>query len=142
MRSLLLVLLVTPAVALAGCGGDDEPTTSPAAAPPAASATTEPDPATTEPDPAEAPATSGAVEIGMKGLVFEPKDVTVKTGTTVTWKNLEEIPHNVVAEEGADFESDTFGLDGTFAFEAEKPATIKYVCTLHPGMEGTLTVAG
>jgi plastocyanin len=128
MRRFLLISLTAVALAVAGCGEDSTDTA--AEAPPAASA-----PSTST------PAAGGeAVEIGMKGLQFEPKDTTVKVGTTVTWKNNEDIPHNVVAEEGADFESDTFGKDGTFEFKAEKAGTVKYVCTIHPGMAGTLTV--
>lgn len=122
MRRLLLAC--SAAAVLAGCGGDSETTSSAAPA------------ATTS------AADASAIQIGMKGLQFEPKDVTVKAGTRVTWKNLEDIPHNVVAEKGAKFESDTFGKDGTFVFTAAKPGTIAYVCTIHPGMAGTLTVEG
>jgi len=133
MRRFLLVPLTVAVLVAAGCGDDSSDTTSTASNAPATG---------------DAPSTSapagkgGAVEIGMKGLQFEPKDVTVKVGSTVTWKNLEDIPHNVVAEEGADFESDTFGKDGTYEFKAEKAGSVKYVCTIHPGMEGTLTVEG
>jgi plastocyanin len=45
-----------------------------------------------------------------------------------------------VAQEGADFESDTFGEGGTFSYTPDRPGTIAYVCTIHPGMDGTLTV--
>ncbi len=129
MRRLLLVPLTAVALAVAGCGDDDAETAQ----------TTSSAPAATESAPA---ASGGKSRIGMKGLQFIPKDVTVKVGTKVTWVNDEEIPHNVVAEEGADFQSDTFGLDGTYEFEAEEAGVVKYVCTIHPGMEGTLTVEG
>ena len=128
MRSFLVIPLTAIALAVAGCGDDNSDTASTPSDPPAAESTSAP------------AGKGGAVEIGMKGLQFEPKDVTVKVGSTVTWKNLEDIPHNVVAEEGADFESDTFGKDGTYEFNAEKAGSVKYVCTIHPGMEGTLTV--
>ncbi|MDQ3632613.1 MAG: plastocyanin/azurin family copper-binding protein [Actinomycetota bacterium] len=124
MRRFLLAPLIAAALAAAGCGNDGSDTASDA-------------PATAKPSGA-----GGGVEIGMKGLQFEPKDATVKAGATVTWKNNEDIPHNVVAEEGADFQSDTFGKDGTYEFKAEKAGAVKYVCTIHPGMEGTLTVEG
>ena len=131
MRRFLLIPLTAVTLAVAGCGEDSTDTASTASeAPPAAAA-----PSTSTPA-----AEGEATEIGMKGLQFEPKDVTVKVGTTITWKNNEDIPHNVVAEEGADFESDTFGKDGTFEFKAEKAGAVKYVCTIHPGMAGTLTV--
>ena len=127
MRRLLPALLTASALAVAGCGDDDDTAAAPADAPAAESA--------------PAPAADGErVEIGMKALQFVPKDETVKVGSTVTWKNNEDIPHNVVAEKGADFESDTFGRDGTYDFKAEKAGTVAYVCTIHPGMEGTLTV--
>lgn len=133
MRRLVLISLAAAALAVAGCGDDSSDGASTTSDAPAAQATSS----------AAAPAAeAGAVQIGMQGLQFVPKDVTVKVGTTVTWKNLEDIGHNVVAEEGADFESDTFGKDGTFEFTPEKAGTVKYVCTIHPGMAGTLTVEG
>ena len=126
MRRFLLVPLIAVALAVAGCGNDGSDT---ASDPPAATPST------------STPAAAGdTVQIGMKGLQFEPRDVTVKVGTTVIWTNNEDIPHNVVAEEGAEFQSDTFGKDGTYEFKAEKAGTVKYVCTIHPGMAGTLTV--
>ncbi len=132
MRSFLLVPLTAVALAAAGCGDDSSDTASTASDPPAAEST----PSTST------PAEEGALEIGMKGLQFAPKDVTVKVGATITWKNLEDVGHNVVAEDGADFESDTFGKGGTYEFKAEKPGSVKYVCTIHPGMQGTITVEG
>jgi plastocyanin len=105
------------ALALAGCGDDD--------AGPA--------------DGGGTPA-GGGVAIGMRDIRFDPEEATVKVGQTVTWTNDEAVPHNVVAEEGADFESDTFGEGGTFSHTPEQAGTITYVCTIHPGMDGTLTV--
>lgn len=145
MRRLLVTSLAAACLGLAACGGDDEPaaTASTAADPPAAS--TAPAPAADAPTASTAPAPAAdgtAVQVGMKGLQFDPADVTVKAGTTVTWTNNEDIPHNVVAQDGADFESDTFGKGGTYAFKAEAPGVVKYVCTIHPGMAGTITVEG
>jgi plastocyanin len=108
------ILLAAGALALAGCGDDEEP-----------------------------PAGGGAgdaVAIGMRNIRFEPAQATVKAGRPVRWTNNEGVPHNVVAEKGADFESDTFGEGGTFEYTPQEPGTIAYVCTIPPGMEGTLTV--
>ena len=82
----------------------------------------------------------GGVAIGMRDIRFDPERATVKVGQAVTWTNNEAIPHNVVAEEGADFESDTFGEGGTFSHTPERPGTISYVCTIHPGMAGTVEI--
>ncbi|MEA2195297.1 MAG: hypothetical protein QOG42_1731 [Solirubrobacteraceae bacterium] len=90
------------------------------------------------PPPGEA-ARSGATVV-MKNVAFSPRTTTVKVGETVTWVNEDRIAHDVVATSGATFDSDTFGPGKTFAFRAAKPGTIAYVCTLHQGMNGTLTI--
>ena len=85
---------------------------------------------------------SGTADVSMNRLKFEPADIKVKSGTKVVWTDKENVPHNVVANEGADFESEVFGQDETYEYKTEEAGTIKYVCTLHPGMDGTITVVG
>jgi plastocyanin len=92
-----------------------------------------------------APASSssgGGVEIKMQNIQFAPKDTTVKVGQKVTWTNDDNTDHNVTANSGADFKSKDFGNGGTFSFTPDKAGTIKYVCTIHPGMTATLNVTG
>jgi plastocyanin len=84
----------------------------------------------------------GGVTIKMQNIQFSPKDTTVKVGDKVTWTNDDNTDHNVTAESGADFKSKDFGNGATFSFTADKAGTIKYVCTIHPGMTGTLNVTG
>ncbi len=50
------------------------------------------------------------------------------------------MPHDVTAREGADFKSKVFGQDETFEYTTEKAGEIAYTCTLHPGMDGAVTV--
>jgi plastocyanin len=76
----------------------------------------------------------------MKNIQFAPNDATVKVGTKVTWTNDDSVDHNVTAKSGADFKSSDFGNGGTYTFTPKQAGTIKYTCTLHPGMDGTLTV--
>ena len=92
-----------------------------------------------------APASSSGgsgVTIKMQNIQFSPKDTTVKVGQKVTWTNDDNTDHNVTADSGADFKSKDFGNGATFSFTADKAGTIKYVCTIHPGMTGTLNVTG
>ena len=88
---------------------------------------------------ATASARSGAVVV-MKDVAFSPRSLTVRSGQTVTWVNEDRIPHDVVATAGATFDSGTFAQSGTFKLRVSAPARISYVCTLHQGMSGTLTV--
>jgi plastocyanin len=68
---------------------------------------------------------------------FTPADITVEPGTEVTWIwDDGSRSHDVV---GDGFASDT-QTEGTFTHTFTEPGTYEYVCTLHQGMEGTVTV--
>ena len=78
-------------------------------------------------------------QISIKNFDFAPMSLTVKAGTTVTWKNLDEEPHTVTSEEGL-FRSGGLDEDETFSFTFTKPGTYKYDCSIHPQMHGTIIV--
>jgi plastocyanin len=92
--------------------------------------------------PSSSGASGGGVTIKMQNIQFSPKDTTVKVGQKVTWTNDDNTDHNVTADSGADFKSKDFGNGATFEFTPDKAGTIKYVCTIHPGMTATLNVTG
>jgi plastocyanin len=76
----------------------------------------------------------------MQGLRFHPAAVVVHAGQQVKWTNADNVDHNVTAVSGATFKSQAFGHGQTYSFVANRPGTIHYVCTLHPGMNGTINV--
>jgi plastocyanin len=78
--------------------------------------------------------------IGMKSLHFKPAHVQVPVGQKITWRNDESVGHDVKAASGASFASETFTKDKTFTWTPDKVGTVKYECTLHPGMDGTIDV--
>jgi plastocyanin len=78
--------------------------------------------------------------ISMQGLRFHPATATVRVGKPVVWTNDDSVDHNVTATSGASFRTRAFGHGNTFRYVPTKPGTIRYVCTLHPGMEGVLTI--
>ena len=71
-------------------------------------------------------------------LVQRPR-LTVKRGTTVTWVNGDDIPHTVVATDGA-FKSKVLDTDDRFSFTFAKPGQFSYFCSLHPHMTGKIIV--
>jgi plastocyanin len=85
---------------------------------------------------------SGGTVIKMQNIAFDPKEQTVKVGQKVRWENEDNVDHNVVAREGANFSSKNFTKGGTYSFTPRKAGKIEYTCTLHPGMDGELTVTG
>jgi plastocyanin len=134
MTKLLALMLACLALGLTACGGDDDDNGGGGGSG-----------ASTSAQPA-AGGGGGGVNVSLKNIQFNPKDVTVKPGETITFTNDESIPHDVHKESGpgGDFAS---GPDGglqqgdTFKLKLDKPGTYQYVCHVHaPGMAGTITV--
>jgi plastocyanin len=113
------------AIVATGCGGSDNGGSSSASTSTSSSSSS-----------------SGEVEVKMQNIQFAPKATTVKVGQKVKWVNEDSTDHNVTADSGADFKSKDFGKGASFEFTADKAGTVKYECTIHPGMTGTLTVTG
>ena len=133
MRNLLVLLLACLALGLVACGGDDDDDGGGGGA------------ATTE-EPAGGGGGGGGANVSLKDIQFDPKNLTVKAGETITFTNDESIPHDVHKQSGPgrDFSS---GPDGgmqqgdTFELKLDKPGEYEYVCHVHaPGMAGTITV--
>jgi plastocyanin len=119
---LITVLTACLALALAGCGGGDDN----GGGGGGSSSSSSP--------------SGDTVTIDMKNIKFAPTDATVKVGQTVKWVNQDTVDHDVTAKSGADFKSDLFGNGKSFEWKADKAGTVSYVCTVHPGMVGTLKV--
>lgn len=77
--------------------------------------------------------------VSIKEFMFMPMSTTIKAGSTVTWKNLDDESHSIVAEGGL-FRSDALDRDGTFSYKFDKPGVYKVLCGLHPFMKETITV--
>jgi plastocyanin len=117
---LITMLVACLALVLAGCGGGNDKGSSSSGGGGSSS--------------------GGTVTIDMKNIKFAPQDATVKVGQTVKWVNQDTVDHDVQAKSGADFKSELFGNGKSFEWKADKAGTVSYVCTVHPGMTGTLKV--
>ncbi len=71
-------------------------------------------------------------------FTFEPAQLTVKVGTTVTWKNRDDIPHTVVS--AGKFRSKAMDTDDSYSFTFTAAGDYPYFCSLHPHMTGTIKV--
>jgi plastocyanin len=143
MKRLLLLLLACIALALvaAGCGDDDDDSENGGGG-----ANTEQPADQGGGDTGGGAAAGGGAEVGMRNIQFDPAEVTIKAGETVTWTNNEDVPHDVekTGGPGPTFSSGPEGgmMQGDeFAQSFERPGTYEYVCRVHaPGMAGTVTV--
>lgn len=76
--------------------------------------------------------------ITIDNFTFSPAHLTVKAGTTVTWKNQDDIPHTVVS--AGKFKSKALDTDASYAFTFTAAGDYTYFCSLHPHMTGTIKV--
>jgi plastocyanin len=90
-------------------------------------------------------ATTGIVAYGEEPAVnidnftFTPQTLTVPAGTTITWKNKDDIPHTVTSTTKA-FKSGALDTDDNFSFTFTTPGVYEYFCSLHPHMTGKIVV--
>lgn len=78
--------------------------------------------------------------VTIQGATFTPASVTINAGESVTWTNLDGIPHSAKAEGGA-FDTGVFSTGSRTATIAN-PGTYGYFCAVHPVMRGTVNVVG
>jgi plastocyanin len=77
--------------------------------------------------------------IKIDNFTFAPASLTVKAGTTVTWRNEDDIPHTV-ASSARLFKSKALDTDDSFSFTFKDAGSYEYFCSLHPHMKGTIVV--
>ena len=89
----------------------------------------------------QTPVVSDALQttVEIRDFDFFPRELTVESGTTITWVNRDTAPHDATDEGGSwgtamlkQGESDTLTFDS--------PGVYQYLCTIHPNMKATVTV--
>ncbi len=79
------------------------------------------------------------VEVKIENFTFNPESVTISTNDTVRWTNLDPITHTVT---GPDFTSGALRDGDSFELSFTKKGVYRYYCSIHPSMEGVVTVEG
>ena len=78
-------------------------------------------------------------------LLFVPDTAEAPSGAavTLTFQNVSEAPHNLTFNDPIEAATSTVvapGASETLEFTAPEAGDYTFVCTLHPGMDGVLTV--
>ncbi len=74
-------------------------------------------------------------------LVFTPKNVTIRAGSSVTFKFVEPATaHDVTSIGSKRFRTISARTTGSVKRVFRRGGVYRYECTLHPGMEGRITV--
>ena len=140
-RALITGLAISASVALAACSGAASPT---AALPSPAASVAAPSPAASvaasmaaSSAASQAPAASDAITI--QNFAFAPASLTVKSGATVTWTNMDSPKHSVKWDDGTTG-SDPLATGATYTRTFAAAGTFTYVCGIHASMKGTIVV--
>jgi plastocyanin len=79
--------------------------------------------------------------VAIEDFYFEPANIAVNPGDTITWTNEGAHPHTVTSDDGQ-FDSETLMPGESFSVTFEGAGTFPYHCEIHPSMTGSVTVGG
>lgn len=82
---------------------------------------------------------SKTITVTIENFSFSPKTLTVPLGTTVTWVNRDDEPHNVVSTDKK-FKSSILDTDDQFSYTFTTAGMYDYFCSLHPRMTAKVIV--
>jgi len=85
------------------------------------------------------PAPTGNLVV-ISGNNFNPQQLIVSFGTTVTWRNDDNVNHTVTSDSGNLMQSPLMGNGQTYQKTFTEVGTFPYHCTVHSGMTGTIIV--
>ncbi|HZC04506.1 MAG TPA: cupredoxin family copper-binding protein, partial [Ktedonobacterales bacterium] len=85
-----------------------------------------------------APVTGDSVTI--QNFAFQPANLQVKVGTTVTWTNQDTAPHTVTFRDSSLTSSALLQKGQSFSYTFTKVGTFSYYCDVHEAMTGQVTV--
>lgn len=123
-RSLCVAATIVVMAVVAACGA-------PAAAPtPAASAA---------PGASSAPPLFSGATVIILDSKFDPPVVNARVGAPVTWRNTDATQHSVTWDDGTQ-PSGSLGQGGTYSRTFDRAGRFDYVCGIHSGMTGAVSV--
>ena len=119
--------LTVVALLMAGCGddGDDDSTSA------------------AEPAATQQEAVPAVVKVSVGDDFYKPKDVTIKRGQSISWRNDGAVAHTVTSDSNSavKFDSGTLDPRGVYALKPSTAGKLTYYCTIHGKVQsGTVTV--
>lgn len=77
--------------------------------------------------------------VTIQNFSFEPANLKIAAGDTVTFVNADSAPHTATADNGA-FDTKRLGKGKSAKFTFSNSATYNYLCSLHPKMKASIVV--
>lgn len=127
----LAALLFASSLALTACGGGSG----------SDSGGTDPGSPTTA-APSSDDGGGGGTEVEIADFAFDPGEIEVKVGDTITFTNDDDATHTVTSKDGAPGDFDTGDIGGGKSAEVtvDEAGDYEYLCSIHEYMKGTIRV--
>src|SRR5205807_2660559 len=85
---------------------------------------------------------TAAVKIATSdGLKFDPAQQTAKVGDIIQWSNPGTVNHTVTFDSQQSLSDPSLNAGGTWQVRFSAAGSYQYRCTIHAGMNGTITVS-
>ncbi|WP_306258367.1 cupredoxin family copper-binding protein [Pararhizobium sp. IMCC21322] len=75
--------------------------------------------------------------VRIKGMKFQPANLSVAAGDTVTFINNDNAPHTATAKDGS-FSTPRLGKGNSAKIKISKSGAFDYFCAVHPRMKGKI----
>jgi plastocyanin len=88
-------------------------------------------------------AVPAVVKVSIGDNFYKPKDLTIKRGQSISWRNQGAVAHTVTSDSDSavKFDSGTLNPGGVYALKPNTAGKITYHCTIHGKVQsGTITV--
>lgn len=85
------------------------------------------------------PAGASETSVAIQNFEFDPQEIEVALGTTVTWTNQDQVPHTATNTDG-EFDTGTLEDGGSGSYTFDTAGRFEYVCIFHANMAGVVTV--
>jgi plastocyanin len=89
---------------------------------------------------AGADAAADAVAVEIKDFAFNPPEITVPVGGSVTWTNGDTVPHTATGLDRDALQSGAIAPGESFTQAFDTAGTVEYFCEFHPNMKGSIVV--
>ena len=80
-----------------------------------------------------------SAKVSIANFAFEPAEITIAPGGSVTWTNDDGAPHGLKYKDGA-AGTDLLLPGASFSRRFDQPGTYDYNCSVHPYMTGHVVV--
>lgn len=84
-------------------------------------------------------AESTLVDVLIEDFSYNPSEITIRRGTSVTWVQKDSVRHTVTSDEGI-FDSGLLSSGQTFTYTFDKSGIFSYHCIPPPYMKGKVLV--